>query len=177
MENELVEYDMKQCNHCGSDFYIVGNRNKYCSNECRKKYFKALQKGPHGAEESGYKTQPKIVHEIKFIDKDAIILKRLVRSAKYRAGLSGLPFNITHTDLKIPEFCPLLGIPFKKTKAGYQYRELVPSIDKIIPELGYVKGNVWIISLRANRIKSDLTQIEAISFCKGLLNKLGELQG
>ena len=33
----------------------------------------------------------------------------------------------------------------------------MPSIDRIIPSLGYVPGNVAVISLAANRIKSDCT--------------------
>ena len=32
-----------------------------------------------------------------------------------------------------------------------------PTIDKLIPSLGYTKGNVWIVSRRANMIKSDAT--------------------
>ena len=32
-----------------------------------------------------------------------------------------------------------------------------PTIDKLIPSLGYTKGNVWVISRRANMIKSDAT--------------------
>lgn len=32
-----------------------------------------------------------------------------------------------------------------------------PTLDRIRPDLGYVKGNVIVISGRANRIKSDAT--------------------
>lgn len=35
-----------------------------------------------------------------------------------------------------------------------------PTIDRIINDLGYVKGNVIVISWRANRIKSDATLAE-----------------
>jgi hypothetical protein len=35
-----------------------------------------------------------------------------------------------------------------------------PSIDRIDPERGYVKGNIKIISFRANQIKSDASHQE-----------------
>jgi hypothetical protein len=35
-----------------------------------------------------------------------------------------------------------------------------PSLDKIIPSLGYVRGNVQVISQRANSIKRDATLAE-----------------
>lgn len=40
-----------------------------------------------------------------------------------------------------------------------------PSLDKIVPELGYVKGNIVVVSLRANQIKSDATieELQAVA--------------
>jgi hypothetical protein len=32
-----------------------------------------------------------------------------------------------------------------------------PELDRIVPSLGYVKGNVLVVSRRANRIKTDAT--------------------
>ena len=34
---------------------------------------------------------------------------------------------------------------------------LTPSIDRIDPKKGYVKDNIIVVSMRANRIKSDAT--------------------
>lgn len=34
------------------------------------------------------------------------------------------------------------------------------SLDRIDSSKGYIKGNVWVISLRANRIKNDSTPDE-----------------
>jgi len=49
----------------------------------------------------------------------------------------------------------VLGIPLK-----FGGKDYAPSMDKIIPALGYVKGNIQIISMRANRIKSNATTEE-----------------
>ena len=42
------------------------------------------------------------------------------------------------------------------------------SLDKIIPELGYVKGNVWVISNKANMIKSNASLKELQLLTKNL---------
>lgn len=82
-----------------------------------------------------------------------IIEKVLLSQAKTRAKSKQLDFDIDVTDLVVPTICPLLKIPIiigrnKATKNS-------PSVDRIDSTKGYVKGNVWIISHRANSIKND----------------------
>jgi hypothetical protein len=79
----------------------------------------------------------------------------LWRAAKYRARLNSLPFTITLDDVKVSTHCPVLGIPLDS-----RTRDYAPSIDAVVPELGYVPRNVVVISGRANRIKSDATHDE-----------------
>lgn len=88
----------------------------------------------------------------------------LVRNAQNRSKKYGLPFDITHEDIIIPEFCPYLGIklmPLSKWSS--------PSLDRIVPELGYIKGNIQVISTKANTMKSNATQDELIRFAKAVL--------
>jgi len=63
-----------------------------------------------------------------------------------------VPFLLTESDIVIPETCPVLGIPLK-LGAG----DCSPSLDRIIPDLGYVPGNVVVMSHRANTIKNNAT--------------------
>lgn len=85
----------------------------------------------------------------------------LLNKLKAKSKKFGLPFNLTKEDLIPPEFCPILNI---KLNLDRKDSDLTPSADRLIPELGYVKGNVRMISMRANRIKSDasLKEIEQI---------------
>ena len=74
--------------------------------------------------------------------------------AKKRAAKVGIPFNIKSSDLFLPDVCPVLGVRLEVASDDYRCR---PSLDRLVPSLGYVKGNVRVISYRANTIKSDAT--------------------
>lgn len=67
-------------------------------------------------------------------------------------------FTIEFGDIIFPTHCPVLGIELDYFAEGKQ--ENSPSFDRVDPSKGYVKGNVVIISLRANRIKNDGTAEE-----------------
>jgi len=75
----------------------------------------------------------------------------LVRS---RAKKYDIPFNLTVDDIVIPSHCPILDIPLIPGKG--KLHDGSPTVDKINPQLGYVKGNVRVISFKANRLKSDM---------------------
>lgn len=83
------------------------------------------------------------------------------RRARARASARGIPFSISVEDIKIPTRCPVLGFPLQTTKVGKKgsYRAR-PTLDRRINELGYVPGNVFVISHKANTLKSDATEQE-----------------
>lgn len=96
-------------------------------------------------------------------------LRSLLISCKRRAKLKGILFNLIVDDLpNIPENCPVLGIPIKQNLN--KRTDHSPSIDRINNSLGYVKGNVRIISYRANRFKSDMCKEE----CELLMKDFNE---
>lgn len=74
-------------------------------------------------------------------------------NTKARAKKKNVPFNLTIEDLVIPNKCPILDIPLVRGSGSPKANS--PSIDRIKPELGYVKGNIQIISFAANWIKRD----------------------
>lgn len=87
--------------------------------------------------------------------------KYLVSRARGRAKLEGLPFSITDADFEMPEYCPVfpsLKLEFSNGRGARP--DNIPTLDKIIPALGYVPGNVAVISMRANRLKSDASTEE-----------------
>lgn len=89
----------------------------------------------------------------------------LFNIAKQRSKRRGIEFTITVDDLKMPEFCPLLGVRLDSYADNV---DLHPSIDRIDSAKGYIKGNVWIISHRANRVKSNASADEIIKIGSAL---------
>jgi ribosomal protein L37AE/L43A len=79
----------------------------------------------------------------------------MLGSAKQRAKLNGLIFDLTVDDIVIPELCPVLGIPLKSGTRENHWN--APTLDRIFLDKGYVKGNVVVISWRANFIRSNAT--------------------
>lgn len=78
---------------------------------------------------------------------------RLVCQAKLRSAKEGFGFDLEKDDLILPEYCPVLGI--RLVIAPGKPADASPTLDRKNPSLGYVKGNVYVISWLANRLKSN----------------------
>jgi len=81
--------------------------------------------------------------------------KTLLTLARQRAKRDGIPFSITANDIKLVTKCPVLGI--KLVYGSSRQGNTSPSLDRIVPDKGYVPGNVAIMSMKANRLKSNGT--------------------
>jgi hypothetical protein len=88
----------------------------------------------------------------------------LLCAAKQRAKQNNLPFDITEADIKVGVRCPVLGLRYKTGK-DKRPAETSPTLDRICPKKGYVRGNVVVISSLANRIKTtaNAKQIEKVA--------------
>jgi hypothetical protein len=140
--------------------------NSYCK-DCKSKYQK----------EKGYpkkyllKRKLKIRTDVEYRDhvnaqkrRDRIKHKvhYMVTAAKQRASKKGLDFNIEKSDIVIPEYCPILGVKLiNGNKDDYEY---TPSLDRIDPTKGYVKGNIQVISKKANSMKNNANEKELLAF-------------
>lgn len=80
---------------------------------------------------------------------------KVLYRAQGRAQRKKLAFDLDESDTQVPEFCPVL--PWIKLEPNNKKfgSPFSPSIDRIDPEKGYVKGNVRVISWRANKLKAD----------------------
>lgn len=82
---------------------------------------------------------------------------------KGKRGNLSVGGDIRPADLYWPEFCPVLGIKLDyDTPIGQRTHNnpCAPSLDRWDNSKGYIKENVFVISLRANQIKGNATPDE-----------------
>lgn len=167
---------MKKCTKCGeqkelTEFYANrtakdGKRSncKKCQDKTRDKWAEA-NKDRLAAHRKEYSSREDVKarrnkQQLKWRAEN--LDWELWHKAKKRSEKSGVPFDIERSDIIIPDKCPVLDIPLFITKGSIGDNS--PTVDRIKPEDGYVKGNIAVISARANRIKcnASLEEFELI---------------
>lgn len=164
--------DKRLCRWCG--FELTGPKQQRVHSECKDAYSKAKQKERYrkDIEESRRKNRElwrkirdrhlerrrKNGTSVKYYRDN--LPKVMLKNARSRAKAQQVPFNLNLDDIVVPEFCPILGV---KLEIGTRHG---PSLDKINPEKGYVKGNIQVISAKANAMKSDATSEELKKFAE-----------
>lgn len=96
--------------------------------------------------------------------------KYLWYGARNRARRKNIPFSITVEDIIIPQHCPVLGMTLVSNISKGRTYDNSPTIDRIIPNIGYIPSNIRVISHKANSIKgsSTLDELRAVlQYMKG----------
>lgn len=161
-ELSVDEFAIMGKSKTGRDWLCKSCRQKHTliNNGKDKNYFRKLR----------IKLCPDYREEQRIIDRKSRIKnfnRAMFTAAKYRAEQRGIEFNIELEDIVIPEKCPILECPFiYGTSENYDYS---PSLDRIDNSKGYIKGNIQVISTKANKMKNSATQEELINFCKNIL--------
>lgn len=127
-------------------------------------YWDSIKTGGTTRKRNNWETQVRQPYVLK--TKEELLLTRVKQSAKEKK----LEFNLTLEDIIIPEYCPLLNIKLTfeftlETKDSYY------TLDRIDSSLGYIKGNVQVVSFKANTMKNNATEAELITFAKSILSQ------
>jgi hypothetical protein len=137
------------CIVCSSDIIGKNSNAVYCSNRCGNKVRNRRY----------YKLHPDRI-KANNQKQNARFEKRVVTRIKSKCKAKGIPFDLDVTDVIPPDFCPVLGIKLELHNQGSGYHVDSASVDRIDPTKGYTKGNVRVISARANLLKNDATSDE-----------------
>lgn len=165
--------DFKKCKRCKQSKPLT---EFYTNNRCQscKDYMDEYYKNHR---------QESIKRALKNINKDRVKTNKykrelnrknprnyILQHVRGRAKKLGLPFDLTIDDIVIPDVCPILGIALAISNDYVSANS--PSIDRLIPEVGYVKGNIAIISHKANTIKNNASVEELEKVLIWMKNKI-----
>jgi hypothetical protein len=130
--------------------------------QIRKKYFPEVDRKDMGIELIAKKKRQK---KIESWGRDSWILDDLSRAQhlkfvrkRQNVRQTGHEWNLNLEDVQWNSHCPILGIELDYFAESTQ--ENSPSFDRTDASKGYVRGNVIIVSWRANRIKNNGTAEE-----------------
>ena len=94
----------------------------------------------------------------------------IYNSLRSRARRLGYEFNLELSDIVIPEKCPYLDRNLTRL-VGQGRSDWNPSVDRVDCAKGYIKGNIEIVSDKANRMKNNSTKEELVLFAKRVLER------
>jgi predicted nucleic acid-binding Zn ribbon protein len=143
---------MADCIVCGGPLPEGGRSDRiYCSKVC----------GNRSRNKTYYRHNKSKIEAYRELQRNTQLERSILSRVKHRAKRDGIPFNLEVSDIVVPDTCPILGIPLTAHYGkGVGYHPDSPSVDRIIPSQGYTKGNVRVISARANLLKNDATVAE-----------------
>jgi hypothetical protein len=95
------------------------------------------------------------------------------KASKRRARDKHLPFNLTSNYLEsiFPKNCICPILKYKMVVNKNQVGKLSPTLDRINPRLGYVKGNVEFVCMLANHMMSNANGNDLKRFSKWINNR------
>lgn len=146
-KEQLVVDGVKVCAYCKSEMTFLRREDEimkvFCSSSCQGNFYR------------------------KYTDKGWAVSK--YSSLRESAQKRGIEFNLTLEDLLEigrPKYCKYLELELDYAATSVLPNS--PSVNRIDPELGYVKGNLEVISHKANSMLLNATRDELRLFLKNV---------
>lgn len=146
-KEQVIVNGVKVCAYCSAELSFLRKEDEvmkvFCSSSCQGSFYR------------------------KHTDKGWAVVKH--SSIRESAGKRGIPFDVTVDDilsLGRPKYCKYLEVELDYTTTSLQPNS--PSVNRIDPKLGYVKGNLEVISNKANTMLLNATKEELKVFLKNV---------
>lgn len=149
MPVKATGYDPVNCIYCGTKFTPTQGKHKWCTPKCRK--------------DDEYKS-----HMLDYFWRT----KRMLAMAKNRAKVQEIPFDIDHEYLlDLWDYqsghCAVSGQLLDLSQpTEFSCNPDSPSLDKIVPKLGYIKGNVRFVCYQVNMALNEYGEDQLIEMCR-----------
>lgn len=142
-------------------------RSQYAKRNAAKRDFRG-EKNPR-AKAARLKSNGEYVASSDVWYKRAASIYRAAKLKGVPVGFTTVMAMATYVQSIAPSKCPVFNRKFVERGAGFS--PWSPSIDKIDPRLGYVRGNIQVISMMANAMKRNATPAQLRQFAEWVLNK------
>jgi len=147
----------RNCKFCAKVFNSNKEFKIYCSEPCRSDGYKSSSYLGHlkyySKNREKINTSKRTTQKLRHKRNPS---QRMLESSRERAKKYNFEHNICLEDIKVPDKCPILDIPiFYIPGKGQNYNS--PTLDRIDNNKGYIKGNVIVVSWRANNLKRNGT--------------------
>lgn len=162
---------MKFCAKCGAS--PRASSSSYC------KSCKAAYERSRSAKTRVYNRLPHVRARMREYMRDYVqtregVATHLRNKAQQRAKKSGVPFAITRNDVLLllaDDTCPVSGRRFDYVKDGSR-RENAPSLDQIVSGVGYVPGNVRVVTWHVNAALSIYGTAALVALAQDIIGQL-----
>lgn len=167
----------KVCNGCRKELPLEAfnkdnsrsdGRRSRCR-ECDAAYFQRNYQDPEWKKQHNKRAKDRRIR-LKNEDPKELWAYDAIANARQRARKAALQCNIDLDYVRslVVDTCPLLGLPI--LYAGAVVSDNSATLDRKNPALGYTRGNIAVISHRANRLKSDASIEELQILLNNLIN-------
>lgn len=185
-ENRRKGWETVPCKKCGALFQKTGGASLYCSPKCRGQ-----------ARRSRMTVEDRVIERArgrKWTNENRDYVRQIARNHYHRHAVENLraqpwvtllngrsrdakkkqiPFELTDewARARWKGCCELTGMPFAppEKRVGYKNRNFSPSIDKIIPALGYTQDNSRFVLWAINSLKRDGTNEQMYAIAEALV--------
>ncbi len=147
------------------------DRLRYAQN---REEIRAKRAADYAANVGGVRDKALIYQKRRFSDSSMRYrLKMALVAARGRCKTRGMEFDLTEADVGEPTHCAVTGLPLDMSKSFNDGNTFCPSLDRIDPKKGYVKGNVRVVIHAYNLAKHCGNDESVLTMARALVRKFG----
>lgn len=179
---------IQTCEWCGNPFQNPWMKpSRFCSTKCRDK-----EKHNRPENKAKRRIRSRELYHLNKADRSAYLSRwrhqnrlkvlqdrpwlSLLASAKHSAAQKSLQYTLDETWARSrwTGYCEVSGLPFSspEERVGYKNRNFCPSIDRIDPNVGYLKYNCRFVLWAVNSLKRDGTEDEMYLIAKAIVDNM-----
>ena len=150
----------------------AADRERYKRN---REEIRALRAAQYAANVNGVRDKALEYQRVRYLSGSIEFrVRAALAAAKSRAKRRGIEFDLRIDDVGFPTHCAVSGIEFDMTGGERHASIFVPSLDRIDPAKGYVRGNVRFVCHGYNLAKFRSADSDVLKLARALVKAFPE---